>query len=423
MHADRARRLDLARPRPHARGLVVLVAVLLGALVVSAGASAAARRTVQAEGMSVPKRAGKVVKDRRAAGRRALVLTGRGEATQALRLKRTSRLIVVARGTRCKGTPRMAVSVDGRKALERGVSGRRWAARRLPRALAAGRHEVAVRLANPRRGRGCRRTLRIDSLALVPTRSDGAMPSPNHQPNRQKAPAGGIWRPPPGTTWQWQLTTPVDQSVEAEVYDIDLFNNPASVVASLQAKGRKVVCYFSAGSYEPDRPDSGAFPADVLGSTLDGWPDERWLDVRRLDVLGPIMERRMDLCKEKGADGVEPDNIDGYSNSSGFPLTAADQLAYNRFLAAAAHERGLSIGLKNDLDQARELEPDFDFAINEQCFEYGECNLLQPFVAAGKAVFNAEYTITLSSFCAQAKSMGISAIRKNLDLDATREAC
>jgi hypothetical protein len=283
---------------------------------------------------------------------------------------------------------------------------------------------VAVRLANPKRGRGCRRSLRIDSLALVPTRSsDGAMPTPNTPPDRLQAPAGGVWRPAPGTTWQWQLTTPVDETVEAQMYDIDLFNNPASVVASLKAKGRRVVCYFSAGSYEPGRPDSADFPADVLGSALEGWPDERWLDIRRLDVLGPIMERRMDLCKAKGADGVEPDNIDGYTNASGFPLTAADQLAYNRFLAAAAHARGLSIGLKNDLDQAAELEPDFDFAINEQCFEYDECNLLQPFVAAGKAVFNAEYSITLSSFCAQAKAMGISAIRKNLDLDATREAC
>jgi hypothetical protein len=423
MHAVRARRLDLARPRPHVHAPVALVAVLLAALALPAGA-AAARQTVQAEGMKVPERAGKVVKDRRAAGRRALVLTGRGEATRTLRLRRTSRLSIVARGNRCKGTPRLAVSVDDRKALEQGVSGRRWTARRLPRALAAGRHEVAVRLANPRRGHGCRRTLRIDSLALIPTRSsDRAMPSPDHQPSRQQAPADGIWRPTPGTTWQWQLSTPVDESIDAQMYDIDLFNNPASVVASLQAKGRKVVCYFSAGSYEPDRPDSGAFPAEVLGSALEGWPDERWLDIRRLDVLGPIMERRMDLCKAKGADGVEPDNIDGYSNASGFPLTAADQLAYNRFLASAAHARGLSIGLKNDLDQARELEPDFDFAINEQCFEYGECNLLQPFVAANKAVFNAEYTMTLSSFCAQAKSMGISAIRKNLDLDAAREAC
>ena len=419
MLAHRARK-SRARARARGRLSFSVVAGLLVALVAPAAASAA--QTVQAEGMDVSKRTGKVVKDKQAAGERALVLTGKGQARKTLRLRKKVRLIVVARGQRCKGTPQLEVAVDGRRALAQKVAGRRWTSRAVPRALPAGRHKISLRIANPKRGRGCKRAVRVDSLALVPIRAAGQPVTPPNSPQTQQAPAG-IWRPAPGTTWQWQLTTPVDQSVEAQMYDIDLFNNDASVVSALHAKGRKVVCYFSAGSYEPGRPDSGEFPADVLGSALEGWPDERWLDVRRLDVLGPIMERRMDLCKAKGFDGVEPDNVDGYSNSSGFPLTAADQLAYNRFLAAAAHARGLSIALKNDLDQVAQLEPDFDFAINEQCFEYGECAMLQPFIAAGKAVFNAEYTMDTSSFCAQAKAQGISAIRKNLDLDATRQAC
>jgi hypothetical protein len=231
------------------------------------------------------------------------------------------------------------------------------------------------------------------------------------------------WVPAPGTTWQWQLSGKLDQSVDAQMYDIDLFDNSTSTVASLHARGRHVVCYLDAGTYEPGRPDSRSFPASVKGRHVEGWPSERWLDIRRLDVLRPIIERRLDLCRRKGFDGVEPDNIDAYDNSSGFPLKAADQLAYNRFVASAAHARGLSVGLKNDLGQAAKLQPSFDWALNEQCFQYHECDALRPFARAGKAVFIAEYELSRSSFCSKARAAGASAIRKHLDLDAWRQSC
>jgi hypothetical protein len=234
---------------------------------------------------------------------------------------------------------------------------------------------------------------------------------------------GARWTPAPGISWQWQLSGALDLSVDAALYDIDLFDATAATVAALHARGRHVVCYLDAGTYEPGRPDSGAFPASVLGAAVEGWPGERWLDIRRLDVLGPILERRLDLCREKGFDGVEPDNVDAYANSSGFPLSAADQLAFNRFVASAAHARGLSVGLKNDLDQAAALEPDFDWALSEQCYEYRECDALQPFARAGKAVLIAEYELEPAAFCAQARAAGYSAIHKRLDLDAWRQAC
>jgi len=207
------------------------------------------------------------------------------------------------------------------------------------------------------------------------------------------------------------------------MYDIDLFDTGATVVASLHAKGRKVVCYFSAGSFEDWRPDAALFPASVKGRALDGWPGENWLDIREISVVGPIMEARMDLCKAKGFDAIEPDNIDGYANASGFALTYQDQLNYNMFLANAAHKRGLSIGLKNDLDQVGDLLPHFDWALNEECFQYNECNLLAPFVNAGKAVFTVEYGLSTSSFCPQANSMNLNSLKKNLDLDVYRVAC
>jgi hypothetical protein len=238
-----------------------------------------------------------------------------------------------------------------------------------------------------------------------------------------EARAAGIWRPAPGTTWQWQLTAPVDQSVDAEVFDIDLFDNSPAVVGALHDRGRRVICYLSAGSFEAWRPDARRFPRRVLGKPLDGWPGERWLDIRRLDLLGPILERRLELCRAKGFDAVEPDNIDGYANDSGFRLRARDQLRFNRFLARAAHARGLSIGLKNDLDHAAALEPSFDWALAEECFEYAECERLEPFLRAGKAVFSAEYRLTPARFCARARELGVMAMRKRRALDAWRSPC
>lgn len=231
------------------------------------------------------------------------------------------------------------------------------------------------------------------------------------------------WVPPLNTSWQWQLTGIVNQSFDVDMYDIDMFNNGASVVASLHAKGRKVIGYISAGSWEKWRPDADEFPEEVLGKPLEGWPGERWLDIRRIDILGPIMTARMDLCKEKGFDGIEPDNIDGYVNDTGFPLTYKDQINYNIFLANEAHARGLSIGLKNDLDQVEDLLPYFDWALNEQCFQYEECNALMPFINAGKAVFQVEYFLKLRSFCSSANRLNFNSIKKRLRLDAWRRSC
>jgi hypothetical protein len=235
--------------------------------------------------------------------------------------------------------------------------------------------------------------------------------------------APDIWIPAPATTWQWQLDGDLDTTVDAAMYDIDLFDNSAAAVARLHAAGRKVVCYFSAGTWEDWRPDASRLPASVRGNRVSGWPRERWLDIRPIDLVGPVMEARLDLCRQKGFDAVEADNVDGYANKTGFPLTAQDQLRYNKWLAAAAHARGLSIGLKNDLGQVKELVAHFDWALNEECFTHKECALLAPFTQAGKAVFVAEYALPVAEFCGQAVALGFNAIKKNLSLDAYRVAC
>ncbi|MGC9671062.1 endo alpha-1,4 polygalactosaminidase [Planosporangium sp. 12N6] len=254
--------------------------------------------------------------------------------------------------------------------------------------------------------------------------STGAAPGTATPPSTASVPPPGArrWVPAPGTPWQWQLTTPVDTGVDVPVYDIDGVENGPDVVRSLHAKGRKVICYVNAGAAETFRPDYHAFPPRVLGKP-NGWKGERSLDIRRLDVLRPIMAARFDLCRGSGFDAVEADLVDGYTNDTGFPLSAGDQLAYNRMLADLAHQRGLSIGLKNDLDQVPQLVGDFDFAVNEECARYGECDKLTPFIRAGKAVFHVEYGLDNARFCAQARALRFSSMRKNLDLDAPRWPC
>lgn len=235
------------------------------------------------------------------------------------------------------------------------------------------------------------------------------------------------WQPAAGLTWQWQLSElPLDQSFAVDMYDIDLFENSAEAVAALHAQNSKVVCYISVGSWENWRPDQALFPPVVIGNDYEGWPGEKWLDIRRIDLLAPIIQARLDQCKRKGFDGIEPDNIDSYNNNTGFPLTYQDQLTYNLWLANEAHARGLSIGMKNDPEQIADLLPLFDWALTEDCFDQGWCETMQPFIAAGKPVFAAEYTdtgMTLDKFCAQANTMNFSAILKHRELDAWQRSC
>lgn len=223
--------------------------------------------------------------------------------------------------------------------------------------------------------------------------------------------------------WQYQLTGNIDISVACGTFDIDIYDVSAATVRSLHDRGRCVIGYFSAGTYENWRPDAGAFPSSVLGNNLEDWPGERYLDVRRLDVLRPIMAARMDLAKSKGFDGVEPDNVDGWQGGSGFPLTSAHGLAYLRMLKDLAHERGLLIGLKNDLEHVTALVDEFDFAVNEQAFQYNEYQVLREFIRQGKPVLNVEYDLGTGAFCSTAVAEKFYSIKKSLSLGAPRTAC
>jgi hypothetical protein len=231
--------------------------------------------------------------------------------------------------------------------------------------------------------------------------------------------AAGIWHPAPQTTaWQWQLQGRLDLAVAASVYDVDGFEATKAEVAALHGRGRRAICYLDVGSWESYRPDRGEFPKAVIGRRYEGFPDERWLDVGRFQLFRKPLEQRIAMCARKGFDAVEPDNLAGFENDTGFEITAAQQLRFNRWIAAQVHRRGMAVALKNDPTQVPQLLGNFDFAIVEECFQYDECGRFEPFVEAGKAVFEAEYELPTSQFCGRAIALGFSAIRKSYDLFA-----
>lgn len=244
------------------------------------------------------------------------------------------------------------------------------------------------------------------------------------------------WQPAVGTKWQIELLYALnDTSVDAPIYDIDLYDNPKSIIADLQGMGRKVICYFSAGTYENWRSDASDFKETDLGNKLGNWPGERWLNTNSHNVR-KIMQSRLDLAVTKGCDGVDPDNIDAYDNSNGLQLTKSDAIDYVNWLASEAHSRGLSIGLKNGGGIIDSVIGMMQWSVNEQCAQYTECGTYAAFTAANKPVFHIEYPkgdntnngdpVTAqqkSDACNATAAVNFSTVIKNMDLDNWVEYC
>ena len=253
----------------------------------------------------------------------------------------------------------------------------------------------------------------------TPTPTPTPSPSPTPTPTPTE-----VWQPKPGTSWQWQITGTIDTTFAVKMYDIDLFDSPQNTIDFLHSKGIIVICYFSAGTRENWRPDASQFPSAAIGKAVQGWSGENWIDTRNA-VVRAIMTARMDTAVAKHCDGLEPDNVDAYTNSNGLGLTAATQIDYNTFLASEAHKRNLSVGLKNDVDQVNQLVGYFDWVLDEECFKYSECDTLLPFTQAGKAVFEVEYGTqsTANSVCPKANALNFDTLIKDMDLDAFRISC
>lgn len=212
----------------------------------------------------------------------------------------------------------------------------------------------------------------------------------------------------PGTTWQWQLSGTVNETVldtsknPKKMIDIDMFGATPALIKRLKDKNIYVVCYVESGDWASGRPDAGDYAPSILGAVIDGFPDEKFVDVRKLDgpkgptgkTLRDIMLARLDLAQSKGCQGVEPDLDDLHTYPTGFGITQAQQVAYNKELIDAAHARGMSMGLKNGPEGTfpkAMYDAGADWVVNEECNQFDECDGYDVFVKGGRAVFQVEY--------------------------------
>ncbi|KAJ4415472.1 hypothetical protein N0V85_002696 [Neurospora sp. IMI 360204] len=270
--------------------------------------------------------------------------------------------------------------------------------------------------------------------------NEPSTPGPTEPP---VTPNGTVWQPAVGTKWQIILNSVLDVPAanaktsqtlapDVPVWDFDMFiHRDTDVVANLHSLGKRAICYFSAGSYEPYTPDNGSFVDADLGKTMDGWPDEKWLDIRRTSVRN-IMIKRLDIAAAMKCDAVDPDNVDGYNNDNGLGLTQQDTIDFVRFLGKEASKRGMAMGLKNAGGIIDNVLDVVQFSVNEQCAQYNECDVFEKFTAAGKPVFHIEYPSGApksikpkdsQKACGAAGADKFSTVLKNMDLNAWVEYC
>ena len=227
-------------------------------------------------------------------------------------------------------------------------------------------------------------------------------------------PALAGWRPASAQRLDIQLLAPFDLARPVDVLALPLFGTLPALPRELQRRGTATICYVMAGVWESWRPDAAQFPQPVVGRPRAGRADQRWLDIRKVS-LHQVLERRVELCRERGVDGVLLDGLDGYADNSGFELTPAQQLTFNSWLADVAHAHGLAAGIMNALDQSVELAKSFDFLVADACLDRGDCPEIRPFLAADKPVYLLAYTNIprrMAQYCAVAESIGSSLIFK-----------
>ena len=203
-----------------------------------------------------------------------------------------------------------------------------------------------------------------------------------------------------GERWDWQLTEPLDLSRKVAVLDLHPELVKTADIGKLKARGIRTICYVSVGTVEKTSPDSQAFPKAVIGKVYGDWPDERFLDIRRHDVLLPIMKARFQACKAKGFDAIEP--------------------------AGIAHGLGLAVAQKNVPEMTADFVSTLDFVITESCYQDRWCDRVKAYPQRGKPVFDAEYSDRSIDFAAACKAAGrdrISMILKDRHLTRAVKFC
>ena len=242
----------------------------------------------------------------------------------------------------------------------------------------------------------------------------------------------GIKLPPSGKLiWDYQIGAGDGASISlpngANLIDVDGFTTSATRVAQLKAQGAYTLCYIDAGSYEPGRPDSASYPSYLKLQQDPNWPAEYFLDVTDVfkpnSILATILRNRFQMCKDKGFDALDPDNLQNDENVSGGKITTQQQIDFNGWVADEAHKIGLAAFQKNGPDKillkdrtGLMMVEKFDGIVNEECQQFGECSSLNEYVNRGKPALNIEYIINPD--CTLSDQLNINTIRRDLGLSA-----
>ena len=244
-------------------------------------------------------------------------------------------------------------------------------------------------------------------------------------------------QPPASPSWDWQIgaTSEADIQVPAGVnlMDVDGFAVSAATIQSYRAQGIYTVCYINAGSYQPGLPDSADYPESLNLQADPDWPGEYFLDVTDVfkpgSVLASILGKRLDMCKAKGFDALEPDNLQNDENIMSGQITTQAQLDFNGWIANLAHEKGLAVLQKNGPDKILQtttagvrMVDAFDGILDEECQKFSECDALSEYSKRGKIALDVEYAQSLTLDCAAMVSRGIVALKKDLLLVGKAQA-
>ncbi len=130
---------------------------------------------------------------------------------------------------------------------------------------------------------------------------------------------GACWYPPHldrtghPMRWDWQIgrTTPLQRTGRnaVDIYDIDGFLTTRAQVTAITTRWQaktlthpRTVCYLDLAweDYRPDATPGTDFAAAALGNIYFGFPEERWVDLRQLDALKPMLRERVAMCARKG---------------------------------------------------------------------------------------------------------------------------
>ena len=290
-------------------------------------------------------------------------------------------------------------AADGRPRVRYRIDGGMWKRVASTHRIDTGTLDVGSHALNVRTSNAAGTTTRSFHWQVV------SMPAP--QPC-VAPPGGACWYPPHLDStnhpmrWDWQIgrVTPLQRTGTSavDIYDIDGFLTTAAEVNQIHTTWQaatlphpKAFCYLDL-AWEDYRPDGsptvlgGAFPASTLGNIYYGYPQERWVDLRQLDALKPMLDARISMCAQKGFDAVELDDIDSFepSSTTGFNLTPGDAQNFLAWVDNEIHLHGMTVLWKNTGILSWWGRDYSDGAVVEECYTYSECFASQ--VAGGTNV-------------------------------------